>query len=389
MFSKDKTKTKSTSFLGALFHGAAFYIFMVVLFVGIILGFKVYSQEKGVNVVANNTINIRLGDEVELKFSTEMLQRSIEESITIEPKLRFRTKWKSQKLLQVEIIESPKPDSVYIICIDGAKTKFYIPQKKIVKELISPKSPKLESVYPKDGQTDLEVEDTIVINLDREIEDPFSLEVEIAPPTTGFDYKFNAAKTQLIITPIPKMKEKTEYRIFVKLKHVHIGSTESLYGGSFTTKPPPPVFYNYVFGNSNAKTEERLENVDPQILRGKYLDIDISSQTMFLFHDGKEMGAFKVSTGKRGMDTPLGVFRVMAKSQRPWSKKYSLFMPWFLQFTSEGHGIHELPEWPSGYKEGTNHLGIPVSHGCVRLGVGPARVVYSFVEINTPIIIHQ
>ena len=89
------------------------------------------------------------------------------------------------------------------------------------------------------------------------------------------------------------------------------------------------------------------------------------------------------------MDTPQGVFKVRAKSSRPWSQKYSLFMPWFIQFTNQGHGIHELPEWPSGYKEGTNHLGIPVSHGCVRLGIGPARQVYEFADVGIPIVIHR
>ncbi len=67
------------------------------------------------------------------------------------------------------------------------------------------------------------------------------------------------------------------------------------------------------------------------------------------------------------MDTPVGNFKVIAKAKRPWSKKYGLYMPWFIQFTYDGHGIHELPEWPGGYKEGASHLGIPVSHGCVRL----------------------
>jgi lipoprotein-anchoring transpeptidase ErfK/SrfK len=60
-----------------------------------------------------------------------------------------------------------------------------------------------------------------------------------------------------------------------------------------------------------------------------------------------------------------------------------------MQFTGAGHGIHELPEWKNGYKEGANHLGTPVSHGCVRLGVGPAAKVYGWAEVGTPIVIHN
>ena len=95
-----------------------------------------------------------------------------------------------------------------------------------------------------------------------------------------------------------------------------------------------------------------------------------------------------VSSGKRGMETPTGEFKVMAKAVRPWSKEHGLFMPWFLQFTNLGHGIHELPEWPGGYKEGANHLGTPVSHGCVRLGIGPAKIVYDWADVGTPIVIY-
>ncbi len=89
------------------------------------------------------------------------------------------------------------------------------------------------------------------------------------------------------------------------------------------------------------------------------------------------------------MDTPRGEFKVSNKHPRPWSKQYGLYMPYWMAIMSSGkYGIHELPEWPSGYKEGENHLGTPVSHGCVRLGVGAAKRVYEWAEIGTPIIIH-
>ena len=61
---------------------------------------------------------------------------------------------------------------------------------------------------------------------------------------------------------------------------------------------------------------------------------------------------------------------------------------WMALVASGKFGIHELPEWPSGYKEGASHLGSPVSHGCVRLGVGPSKRVYDFAEVGTPVIVH-
>ncbi len=89
------------------------------------------------------------------------------------------------------------------------------------------------------------------------------------------------------------------------------------------------------------------------------------------------------------MDTPKGKHQIYNKHPRAWSNKYGLYMPYWMAITTDGRfGIHELPEWPGGYKEGQNHLGIKVSHGCVRLGVGPAKVVYNWADIGTPVIVY-
>jgi len=88
------------------------------------------------------------------------------------------------------------------------------------------------------------------------------------------------------------------------------------------------------------------------------------------------------------MSTPTGTFKILNKAGRAYSRKYNLYMPYWMAFTGVGHGIHELPEWKSGYKEGANHLGIPVSHGCVRLGIGPAKTVFNWSSVGTPVVIH-
>ena len=90
-----------------------------------------------------------------------------------------------------------------------------------------------------------------------------------------------------------------------------------------------------------------------------------------------------------GMETPRGQTKIYNKYPRAFSRSYGLFMPYWMAIAADGsRGIHELPEWPNGYKEGANHLGIPVSHGCVRLGVGPAKFVYDWVQIGTPVVIY-
>ncbi len=121
---------------------------------------------------------------------------------------------------------------------------------------------------------------------------------------------------------------------------------------------------------------------------GKYIDIDLSSQLLTLFEGSTQIAAYKVSTGKWSMPTPMGERHIIDKTPRAYSSKYRLWMPYWNSIGG-GYGIHELPEWGSGVKEGESHLGTPVSHGCVRLGVGPAEHVYNWADIGTPVYIHK
>lgn len=122
---------------------------------------------------------------------------------------------------------------------------------------------------------------------------------------------------------------------------------------------------------------------------GKYIDIDLSSQTLTAFQDKNPVYRFKVSSGKWSMPTPTGTFSIINKTPRAWSSKYGLYMPYWMAFTGQGHGIHELPEWPGGAKEGQSHLGVPVSHGCVRLGVGSAATMYGWTNVGDRVYIHK
>jgi len=120
------------------------------------------------------------------------------------------------------------------------------------------------------------------------------------------------------------------------------------------------------------------------------IEINLSEQKLYLIEYQDIIAEYPVSSGRPGMETPLGNFEIRNKFNRAWSKNYGLWMPYWMAFTPGGYmGIHELPEWPNGYKEGEDHLGQPVSHGCVRLGVGPAELVYNWVEIGTPVIITE
>lgn len=125
----------------------------------------------------------------------------------------------------------------------------------------------------------------------------------------------------------------------------------------------------------------------------KYIDINISDQKLQYFENGNKLGEYPVSSGKISMPTPLGEFKIKNKAKVAYSKKYALYMPYWMQFTSAGHGLHGLPYWIyKGGKivyEGENHLGRRVSHGCVRLPIPAAEKVFAWAEVGTTVIIHD
>ena len=102
--------------------------------------------------------------------------------------------------------------------------------------------------------------------------------------------------------------------------------------------------------------------------------IDISSQSMRVYVNGKARYSWKVSTARRGYRTPLGSFRP-TRMHRMWhSRKYNMSpMPHSIFFYG-GYAIH-----------GTNavsRLGRPASHGCIRLHPSNARKLYDLVRTH-------
>lgn len=129
---------------------------------------------------------------------------------------------------------------------------------------------------------------------------------------------------------------------------------------------------------------------------GKYVEINLKDQRMYLINGTTLEQTYIVSSGFWTTPTPVGRFHIVSKSPRAYSAAFGLYMPYWQNFVDDDgnqaplgeYGLHGLPEWPNGYKEGENHLGVPVSHGCVRLGTGPDAFVYGWTDIGTPVMIN-
>lgn len=95
--------------------------------------------------------------------------------------------------------------------------------------------------------------------------------------------------------------------------------------------------------------------------------ISLPEQLAYVYRNGVVIGISTVSTGKKGHETPTGVFTILQKHADHYSSIYdSAPMPYMQRLTWSGVALHagRLP-------------GYPASHGCVRMPYEFARVLYA------------
>jgi hypothetical protein len=115
------------------------------------------------------------------------------------------------------------------------------------------------------------------------------------------------------------------------------------------------------------------------------ISIDKTSQRMIVSVDGATRYVWPVSTGRPGFDTPNGTFHPFRLDRDHHSTVYEdAPMPDSIFFTKTGDAVHGFFDTP--------HLGMAVSHGCVRLSPANAAVLYGLVEQaglpDTTVIVH-
>ena len=109
-----------------------------------------------------------------------------------------------------------------------------------------------------------------------------------------------------------------------------------------------------------------------------------STQRMTVQVDGATRWQWKVSTGRRGHDTPAGTYRALSLDANHHSRQYdNAPMPHSIFFTDLGHAIHG--------SFAVSRLGTRASHGCVRLEPSNATRLFALIgqqgTRNTSIII--
>ena len=110
---------------------------------------------------------------------------------------------------------------------------------------------------------------------------------------------------------------------------------------------------------------------------GVLIVVSLASQRMFVFEDGELWDTSKVSTGKRGKETPAGVFPILQKKVH---HRFTLYddapMPYMQRLTWDGVALHagSVP-------------GYPASHGCIRLPRSFAKKLYGVTNFSSTAVI--
>lgn len=100
-------------------------------------------------------------------------------------------------------------------------------------------------------------------------------------------------------------------------------------------------------------------------------------QRMYVFDGDSLVGFTTVSTGKKGKETPTGVFKILQKKVYHESNIYANApMPFMQRLTWDGIALH------AGHNPG-----YPASHGCIRLPKTFAKSLYDATAMDGEVVI--
>lgn len=126
-----------------------------------------------------------------------------------------------------------------------------------------------------------------------------------------------------------------------------------------------------------------------------YAEVDISSQMVYIYKNGKCVLSVRTVTGKHstGEDTPTGLYYIMYKQSpstlsgsESGNSNYSVKVSYWAQFTNSGCGFHDAT-WRTNWS--TSAYLTDGSGGCCNLHKSDAKKVYKLVYQGMPVIVHK
>jgi len=122
----------------------------------------------------------------------------------------------------------------------------------------------------------------------------------------------------------------------------------------------------------------------------KYIDVDLSEQTLRAYKNGVKENEFLVSTGVDRYPTPTGEFPITAKlplHDYKWS--YGTDHPDNYDIPDVPYNLRFLPTVYIHNAYWHNNFGHKMSHGCVNVNLENARWIYEWATVGTMVVIHD
>jgi LysM repeat protein len=148
---------------------------------------------------------------------------------------------------------------------------------------------------------------------------------------------------------------------------VYVGQRLKIPDGSTPTNPPP----------TNTPPPANTQNNS-----GKWIDINLTTQTVTAYSGQTAVFSTRVSTGTWRTPTVVGTFHVYVKyvSTHMSGPGYSLPNVPYTMYFYRGYGLHGT-YWHSNF-------GTPMSHGCVNLPTPDARWLFNWASVGTKVVSH-
>lgn len=156
------------------------------------------------------------------------------------------------------------------------------------------------------------------------------------------------------------------------------------YGGqpTFAPQPRPEIFNAYSLGQPPV-----APSPGPATANGeKWIDINLSSQTLTAFEGQTPVFRAIISTGAYPFPTVAGTYEIYVKYEKTDMSGgtgpdayYVKDVPYVMYFHG-GYGIHGT-YWHDNF-------GMPMSHGCVNLTIPDSQWLYTWAQVGTTVVTH-
>ena len=181
----------------------------------------------------------------------------------------------------------------------------------------------------------------------------------------------------------PKLQEKRDELEKLRLEHLEDYSQKNI---DKATARTAPVMEYYKKLN-----EDTINQFDITSNTNYLVFVNIAEQKTYVYEGSKNDWTldktFTCSTGIEGKETPVGVFTV--QNRAPWffSPKYGQGGKYYVQFMGN-YLFHSIPFDSDRTTVLDPTLGVPSSHGCIRLSVEDSKWLYDNVQNGSKIIIY-